>query len=128
MPDFPGDASGKQPTCQCRRHRDTGLLPGLGRSPGGGHGSSFQYYLENPLDRWTWGLQSIGSQRAGHDWSNWVTHARCHFSHWLQDFSVFSFQQFEYGVSWYGFLWLYLGFTQLVKFKGLCLLPSYSEF
>ena len=51
MPVFPGDASGKEPTCQCRRHRDTGLLPGLGICPGGEHGSSFQYYLENPLDK-----------------------------------------------------------------------------
>ena len=29
--------------------RDIGLVPGLGRSPGGGHGNPFQYsYLENP--------------------------------------------------------------------------------
>jgi len=29
--------------------RDTGLIPGLGRSQGGGHGNPFQYYcLENP--------------------------------------------------------------------------------
>ena len=32
--------------------RDTGLIPGLGRSPGGGHGNPFKYsYLENPMDR-----------------------------------------------------------------------------
>ena len=30
---------GKEPTCQCRRQRDTGSIPGLGRSPGGGHSS-----------------------------------------------------------------------------------------
>ena len=29
--------------------RDVGLIPGSGRSPGGGHGSPFQYScLENP--------------------------------------------------------------------------------
>ena len=29
--------------------RDGGLIPGLGRSPGGGHGNPLQYsYLENP--------------------------------------------------------------------------------
>ena len=29
--------------------RDVGLVPGLGRSPGGGHGNPFQYScLENP--------------------------------------------------------------------------------
>ena len=32
---FPGGASGKEPTCHCRRHRDSGSIPGLGRSPGG---------------------------------------------------------------------------------------------
>ena len=32
--------------------RDVGLIPGLGRYPGGGHGNLLQYsYLENPMDR-----------------------------------------------------------------------------
>ena len=35
--------------------RDLGSIPGLGRSPGGGHGNPLQYsYLENPMDRGTW--------------------------------------------------------------------------
>ena len=34
---FPGGASGNEPACQCRRHRDAGSIPGLGRSPGGGN-------------------------------------------------------------------------------------------
>ena len=35
--------------------RDTGSIPGLGRSPGGGHGNLLQYScLENPLDRGAW--------------------------------------------------------------------------
>ena len=35
--------------------RDTGSMPGSGRSPGGGHGNSFQYScLENPTDRGAW--------------------------------------------------------------------------
>ena len=35
--------------------RDTGLIPRLGRSPGGGHGNSLQYScLENPMDRGAW--------------------------------------------------------------------------
>ena len=28
-----------------------GLIPGSGRSPGGGHGDPLQYHLENPVDR-----------------------------------------------------------------------------
>ena len=35
--------------------RDLGLIPGLGRSPGGGHGNPLQYScLENPKDRGAW--------------------------------------------------------------------------
>ena len=35
--------------------RDTGLIPGLGRSPRGGNGNPFQYScLENPMDRGAW--------------------------------------------------------------------------
>ena len=35
--------------------RDMGLIPGLGRSPGGEHGNPPQYsYLENTMDRGAW--------------------------------------------------------------------------
>ena len=35
---------------------DAGLIPGLGRSPGGGQGNPLQYScLENPMDRGAWG-------------------------------------------------------------------------
>ena len=35
--------------------RDAGLIPGSGRSPGGGHGNPLQYScLENPMDTGTW--------------------------------------------------------------------------
>ena len=41
--------SGKESVCNAG---DLGLIPGLGRSPEGGHGSALQYpYLENPMDR-----------------------------------------------------------------------------
>ena len=34
---------------------DPGLIPGTGRSPGGGHGNPLQYScLENPMDREAW--------------------------------------------------------------------------
>ena len=36
--------------------KDTGLIPGLGRSRGGGHGNSLQYScLKNSMDRGAWG-------------------------------------------------------------------------
>ena len=35
--------------------RDAGLIPGSGRSLGGGHGNPFQYAcLDNPMDRGAW--------------------------------------------------------------------------
>ena len=35
--------------------RNSGSIPGLGRSLGGGHGNSLQYScLENPMDREAW--------------------------------------------------------------------------
>ena len=35
--------------------RDVGSIPGLGRSPEGGHGTPLQYScLENPTDRGAW--------------------------------------------------------------------------
>ena len=35
--------------------RDPGSIPGLGRSPTGGHGNPLEYsYLENPMDRGAW--------------------------------------------------------------------------
>ena len=50
-----GSASGKEPTCQCRRRKRCGFVPGSGRSPGGGHGNPLQYScLENPMDRGAW--------------------------------------------------------------------------
>ena len=52
----------KNPPANAGDVRDMGLIPGLGRSPGGGHSNSLQYSsLENPMDRGTWqvaGLQS----------------------------------------------------------------------
>ena len=41
-----GGSDSKDPTCNAG---DLGLIPGLGRSPGGGHGNPLQYScLENP--------------------------------------------------------------------------------
>ena len=56
---FPGDTSGKEPTCQCRR----GKRCGSGRSPGGGNDCPLQYsWLENPMDRGAWEATVLGSQ------------------------------------------------------------------
>ena len=49
---LPGGSDGKKSVCSAG---DSGLSPGLGRSPGEGNGNPLQYScLENPMDRETW--------------------------------------------------------------------------
>ena len=52
---FLGSKVGKESACSAG---DPGLIPGSGRSLGGGHGNPLQYScLENPMDRGAqWGL------------------------------------------------------------------------
>ena len=53
----------KNPPTKARDGRDTSLIPGLGRSPGGGHGNPLQYScLESPMDRGACGLPYVGLQ------------------------------------------------------------------
>ena len=49
---FPGGSAGKEFTCNVG---DLGSVPGLGRSPGGGHGNPLQNScLKNPMDIVAW--------------------------------------------------------------------------
>ena len=49
---FPGGSVSKESACNAD---DLSPIPGLGRSPGGGHGNPLQYScLENPMDRGAW--------------------------------------------------------------------------
>ena len=58
---FPGGASVKEPTFQCRRHKRRRFHCGWGRSPGGGDSNQLQYScLENPVDRGAWGATVHG--------------------------------------------------------------------
>ena len=63
---FPGGSEGKEYTCSVG---DLGSIPGLGRSPGGGHGNPLQYScLENPH-----GQQSLaGYSPLGHKESDLI--------------------------------------------------------
>ena len=48
----PGDSDAKESAFNAG---DLGLIPGLGRCPGGGRGNPLQYScLENPMDRGAW--------------------------------------------------------------------------
>ena len=64
---FPSGSDSKESACNAG---DLGLIPGSGRHPGEVNGYLFQYScLENSMDRGAWWLQSMGSQRVGHDWA-----------------------------------------------------------
>ena len=68
---FLGGASSKELTCQCRRPER--LIPSLGRSLG--EGESYHSNILAWRISWTEepsGLRFIGSQRIGHDWSDWA--------------------------------------------------------
>ena len=48
--------------------RDTGLIPGSGRSPREGNGNRLQYFcLENSMDRGAWQATVMGLQSVGHN-------------------------------------------------------------
>ena len=56
--DFPGGSDGKASACNVG---DPSVIPGLERSPGGGHGNPLQYScLKNLMDRGAWGTTVSG--------------------------------------------------------------------
>ena len=58
--DFPGSSDGQDSACNAG---DLGLIPGVGRYPGGGHSNPLQYScLENTRTEEPGGVQTIGSQ------------------------------------------------------------------
>ena len=73
---FPGGSDDKESACNMG---DLGSVPGLGRSPGGGHGNPIQYScLENPKDRRAWpaivhGVTESQTRLKRLSSSSWVT-------------------------------------------------------
>ena len=55
----------KNPPADAGDERDMGLIPGLGRSPGGRHGNPLQYScLENLMDRGAWRAMVHGTTQS----------------------------------------------------------------
>ena len=82
---------------------DMGSIPGLGRSPGGGHGNPFQYScLENSMDRGTW--QTIVhiitkswtrlKQLSMHTYAYVYIYMKCYSEFWRVFLCVFSLKIF----------------------------------
>ena len=60
--DFAGVSDSKESTCNTG---DLGLIPGLGRSPGGGYGKALQCScLENPMDIGGWWARDHGVEKS----------------------------------------------------------------
>ena len=58
----------KNPPANAGDARDAGMIPELGRCPGGGHGNPLQYLSwEIPWTEAPGRLQLLGSLRVGHD-------------------------------------------------------------
>ena len=78
----PGGLDGKESVCNAG---NPGLIPGSGRPVGEGNGNPLQYYcLEKSMVEQPGGLQSVGSQRVGHDWviKTFTFHFRSWFTLW----------------------------------------------
>ena len=68
----PGGSEGKESACSAE---DPGLIPGLRRSPGEGHGNPLQYScLENPIDRGAWRAIVHGIEKSHTQLSNEYFH------------------------------------------------------
>ena len=73
---LPWCSDGKESACNAA---DLGSIPGLGRSPGGGHDNPLTPVFlpgESPWTEGPGGLHCWGSQRFGHDWATKHRH-RC---------------------------------------------------
>ena len=66
---FPGGSVGKESACSAGDAGDVGLIPGLGRSPGAGHGNSLKVFLpeKSPGQRSLVGYGLLGHQRVRRD-------------------------------------------------------------
>ena len=69
---FPDGTSGKEPTCQCRRHKEI-RVRSLGRKDTLEEGTATHFSIlawKIPWKEESGRLQSMVLQRVGHDWSN----------------------------------------------------------
>ena len=92
MRGYPGGTAVKNLPANARDTRDAGLIPGSGRSPGGGNGSPPQCSCPgNPRDRGAWRPQSRGSHRVGHDRGHTHTHTGRDAGHLFMGLFAFIF-------------------------------------
>ena len=70
---FSGGSVVKNPPANARDLGDLNLIPGSGRSPGGGNGNPLQYScLENPVDTGAWHAAVCGGSKSWTPLSDWA--------------------------------------------------------
>ena len=88
---FSHGSVGKESTCNAG---DAGSVPGLGRSPGEGHGNPLQCScLENPMDRGPWQATVYGVTKSPRRLKRLSTYA-CNVK--FPEFSVLNFRKFTW--------------------------------
>ena len=69
-------SSSKESACNAGDTGDMGLIPGSGRSPGGGHGNPLQYSCwENSMDRGAWWTMIHGDTTESTEHTRMCTHS-----------------------------------------------------
>ena len=98
---FPGGASGKELSCQCRKLRDTSSIPESGKSAEG-HGNPLQYScLENSIDRGTWKstVHRVAKSQTRLKWLSthtyiynrcnmWICGLHQFYKHWVEKYTL----------------------------------------
>ena len=75
---FLAGSAHKESTCNAGDIGDEGLIPGLGRSPGGGNGNPLQYScMKHSMDRGTWWATVPGVAKS-QTWQSTHTYAWVH--------------------------------------------------
>ena len=80
----------KNPPANAGDIRDTGLNPGYGRFPGGGHGNPLQFScLENPMDGGAWWATVHGVTKSQTRLKRLNTHTHTHtHTHTVLEFVI----------------------------------------
>ena len=79
----------KNPPPNAENMRDSGLISGLRRSPGGGHGNPLQHScLVNPMDRGAWQATVHRVAKSQTQLSDSYTHTHTHTHTHTQNFTM----------------------------------------
>ena len=105
---FPGGAVVKSSPANTGAARNTCSIPGLGRTPGGGHGNPLQYScLENPMDRGAWRVAKIWTWLRG-----WACMHTCNILY----FDVCTYNDLYITIKYV--LWFFLIFIIILLSRG----------